>query len=144
MINNNSSNFSLYIHFPWCIKKCFYCDFNSYTINKKHHNFEENYLKKLCIDFDYSFDFLLKYQKTNLISIFFGGGTPSLLSGKLIDQILNYINNRTNSDLYENSKYIEEQIDKINRECPSSDMGVYREPTGIPYKIKDPCRSRSG
>lgn len=94
MINNNSSNFSLYIHFPWCIKKCFYCDFNSYTINKKYHNFEENYLKKLYIDFDYSFDFLLKYQKTNLISIFFGGGTPSLLSGKLINQILNYINKK--------------------------------------------------
>ena len=94
ILNNNSSNFSLYIHFPWCIKKCFYCDFNSYTINKKHNNLEENYLKKLCIDFDNSFDFLLKYQKTNLISIFFGGGTPSLLSGKSIEHILNYINKK--------------------------------------------------
>lgn len=94
ILHNNSSNFSLYIHFPWCIKKCFYCDFNSYTINKKHNNLQENYLKKLCIDFDNSLDFLMKYQKTNLISIFFGGGTPSLLSGKSIEYILNYINKK--------------------------------------------------
>ena len=87
---------SVYIHFPWCIKKCPYCDFNSYANNKKIP--EELYIKKILLDFDLSLEFLLKLNnnKNNkkLVSIFFGGGTPSLLSGQAIFKILNHINKK--------------------------------------------------
>ena len=83
---------SIYIHFPWCVKKCYYCDFNSHAINKKIP--EQLYIEKILADFDVSMEFLLQAQKTKLVSIFFGGGTPSLLSGTSIAKILNYINQK--------------------------------------------------
>lgn len=82
--------FSIYIHFPWCVKKCYYCDFNSHAINKKIP--EQQYIARLLIDFDASLQFLSRSGKTRLTSIFFGGGTPSLLSAKSIATILNHIN----------------------------------------------------
>ena len=81
---------SIYIHFPWCIKKCYYCDFNSYAINKEIT--EQKYIERLLIDFDASYKFAFSANKTKLTSIFFGGGTPSLLSAKAIATILNHIN----------------------------------------------------
>lgn len=93
MLDNAIDNaISIYIHFPWCVKKCYYCDFNSHAINKKIP--EQLYLEKLLADFDASMEFLLNTQKTKLVSIFFGGGTPSLLSGSAIAMILNYINQK--------------------------------------------------
>jgi putative oxygen-independent coproporphyrinogen III oxidase len=82
--------FSIYIHFPWCVKKCPYCDFNSYVNNNKIS--EQKYIEKILLDFDKSLEFLL--NKKILTSIFWGGGTPSLLSGKAILTILNYINKK--------------------------------------------------
>lgn len=82
--------FSIYIHFPWCVKKCPYCDFNSYVNNNKIS--EQKYIEKILLDFDKSLEFLL--NKKILTSIFWGGGTPSLLSGTAIFTILNYINKK--------------------------------------------------
>lgn len=85
---------SLYIHIPWCIKKCPYCDFNSYAIttnNNINNNFaEELYIDKLIQDL--TIDLLHFQEQRSLTSIFIGGGTPSLFSPKSFDTLLNAIN----------------------------------------------------
>ena len=74
---------SLYIHIPWCIRKCPYCDFNSHQANN---NIPENeYVAALRFDLEQ--DAALA-QGRKLTSIFFGGGTPSMLSEKAISQII--------------------------------------------------------
>lgn len=74
---------SLYIHVPWCIRKCPYCDFNSHQANNDIP--EADYVAALRADLQQ--DQVLA-QGRKLTSIFFGGGTPSMLSAKAIGQIL--------------------------------------------------------
>lgn len=74
---------ALYIHVPWCIRKCPYCDFNSHQANNDIP--EVDYINALR--FDLQQDQLLA-QGRKLTSIFFGGGTPSMLSAAAIGQIL--------------------------------------------------------
>jgi putative oxygen-independent coproporphyrinogen III oxidase len=76
---------ALYLHFPWCVRKCPYCDFNSYTLNGELP--EAEYLAALARD--------LREQATApqvsgrpLTSIFMGGGTPSLFSPAAIGRVL--------------------------------------------------------
>jgi len=81
---------SLYIHIPWCVKKCPYCDFNSHE-HKESQNFtdlESKYVDALIKDLEYS---LPKIWGRKIHSIFFGGGTPSLFSGKAIQKILSQV-----------------------------------------------------
>lgn len=85
-----TTQYGIYIHFPWCIKKCLYCDFNSYLQNKKFS--EQLYITKILLDFDSNLELLFQANKKSISSIFFGGGTPSLLSGKAIFKILTHIN----------------------------------------------------
>lgn len=74
---------ALYIHVPWCIRKCPYCDFNSHQANSDIP--EADYVAALR--FDLQQDQTLA-QGRKLTSIFFGGGTPSMLSAHAIGQIL--------------------------------------------------------
>ena len=85
---------ALYIHFPWCIRKCPYCDFNSHEI--KNAIPEEDYLKSLMQDFSQEWE-ALEIQ-TPLQSIFMGGGTPSLFLPKTIERLLNFIFKKTNTN----------------------------------------------
>jgi len=75
---------SLYIHIPWCVKKCPYCDFNSYAAQGIIP--EDAYIEALIQDLKNDLCFV---QGRSLKSIFFGGGTPSLFSpagiGKILD-----------------------------------------------------------
>lgn len=73
---------SLYIHIPWCIKKCPYCDFNSHEAK---HVEEARYVDALISDLDYT---LPKVWGRRISTIFFGGGTPSLFPAASIDAIL--------------------------------------------------------
>jgi putative oxygen-independent coproporphyrinogen III oxidase len=75
---------SLYVHIPWCIKKCPYCDFNSHAI--KAATPETAYINALLIDLTSN----LKLYAINrpIQSIFIGGGTPSLFSPESIDRLL--------------------------------------------------------
>jgi len=75
---------SLYIHIPWCVRKCPYCDFNSHAANGELP--EADYVAALLADLDLD---LPGVQGRELQSIFFGGGTPSLLSARAIVDILN-------------------------------------------------------
>lgn len=66
---------SLYIHIPWCIKKCPYCDFNSHAL--KDALPEKQYIRQLIMDLETQLKFV---QNRPIHSIFIGGGTPSLFS----------------------------------------------------------------
>jgi putative oxygen-independent coproporphyrinogen III oxidase len=66
---------SLYVHFPWCVRKCPYCDFNSYTLHGELD--ERRYVEALERDLEAQ---AVEVRGREVISIFFGGGTPSLFS----------------------------------------------------------------
>jgi putative oxygen-independent coproporphyrinogen III oxidase len=85
---------SLYIHIPWCIQKCPYCDFNSHAV--KEGIPEENYVTALLQDLDENLHSPLADALLNrpLTSIFFGGGTPSLFSPQAIEAILEGVQKR--------------------------------------------------
>lgn len=82
---------SLYIHIPWCVRKCPYCDFNSHA--QRNPIPEEAYVQALLNDLT---EQLPTIWGRRLISIFFGGGTPSLFSPQSIDKILTGVNNVLN------------------------------------------------
>jgi oxygen-independent coproporphyrinogen-3 oxidase len=93
---------SLYIHFPWCEKKCPYCDFNSHQIKdvgsnsgkKKSPGFDEDrYIKALIADLETE---LPRVWGRQVHSIFIGGGTPSLLSANGMNELLSAIRARVN------------------------------------------------
>lgn len=84
---------SLYVHIPWCIKKCPYCDFNSHQIktpNKEQtQGFDEiRYIDALNLDLQ---SVLPKVWGRRIQTIFIGGGTPSLLSSEALDRLLSNI-----------------------------------------------------
>ncbi|WP_347453541.1 radical SAM family heme chaperone HemW [Acinetobacter thermotolerans] len=72
---------SLYIHMPWCVRKCPYCDFNSHAVpdGKLSLDLEQEYLRALVEDFKTQVDFA---QERQIHSVFIGGGTPSLISAQ--------------------------------------------------------------
>lgn len=82
----NPPPLALYIHIPWCVRKCPYCDFNSHE--QKAELPEKAYVDGLIADLE---------QATPLVwgrkvsSVFFGGGTPSLFSAEAIDRILSHV-----------------------------------------------------
>ncbi len=82
---------SLYIHFPWCVKKCPYCDFNSHALNTTLP--EEAYIQALLDDCDQA---LPAIWGRKIHSIFMGGGTPSLFSPKSIAFLLSQLRARFN------------------------------------------------
>lgn len=81
---------SLYIHMPWCVRKCPYCDFNSHAVpdGQLSLELEQEYLRALVEDFKTQVDFA---QGRQIHSVFIGGGTPSLISAPgyqwLFDQL---------------------------------------------------------
>lgn len=80
---------SLYVHIPWCVRKCPYCDFNSHQ-GRGELPFAA-YVDALLADLD--FDLPLVWGRT-VQTVFFGGGTPSLLPGDLIDRFLQRASSR--------------------------------------------------
>jgi len=85
---------SLYIHFPWCEKKCPYCDFNSHQIKDGQQGFDEaRYIQALIADLETE---LPRIWGRQVHSIFIGGGTPSLLSAKGMNELLSAIRARVN------------------------------------------------
>lgn len=74
---------SLYVHFPWCVRKCPYCDFNSYTLQGELA--AEPYVTRLARDIE---ALSSEVAGREVVSIFFGGGTPSLFSPDSIARVL--------------------------------------------------------
>ena len=75
---------SLYIHFPWCVKKCPYCDFNSHEISEQLP--ETAYIEALNTDLEND---LIYVNNRRIKSIFLGGGTPSLFSPEAVRELIN-------------------------------------------------------
>ncbi|QWD95266.1 oxygen-independent coproporphyrinogen III oxidase-like protein [Polynucleobacter sp. MG-Unter2-18] len=85
---------SLYIHFPWCEKKCPYCDFNSHQIKDGNQGFDEaRYIKALIADLETE---LPRIWGRQVHSTFIGGGTPSLLSANGMNELLSAVRARVN------------------------------------------------
>lgn len=79
---------SLYIHLPWCIRKCPYCDFNSHPLGQPLAQSQARmaeYLQALEADLDAALPLV---WGRSVVSIFLGGGTPSLLSAEQVDQLI--------------------------------------------------------
>ncbi len=72
---------SLYVHWPWCVRKCPYCDFNSHESVPQ----EAAYLAALIADLEAA---LPAIWGRSIVSVFIGGGTPSLMSGATVDALL--------------------------------------------------------
>ena len=80
---------ALYIHIPWCVRKCPYCDFNSHAAGPSLP--EEEYVDALLADLDAD---LQHVHGRPLTSIFFGGGTPSLFSDRALGRLLEGVERR--------------------------------------------------
>lgn len=80
---------SLYIHIPWCVQKCPYCDFNSHALKGEvpHDDYVQHLLNDLDADVAYA-------QGREIKTIFIGGGTPSLLSGPAMQALLDGVRAR--------------------------------------------------
>lgn len=80
---------SLYIHTPWCIHKCPYCDFNSHQVSGKipEHRFYTQLLSDLESD-------LKIVEHPGIDSVFIGGGTPSMLSGEFFQDLLTQVKSK--------------------------------------------------
>lgn len=84
---------SLYLHIPWCVQKCPYCDFNSHA--QKGEIPQQQYIDALLDDLDQDIShFQLQNDRRRLHSIFIGGGTPSLIAPEEIGRLLNGIEQR--------------------------------------------------
>ena len=76
---------SLYVHIPWCLRKCPYCDFNSHAHQGGEALPEQRYLDALCADLEAALPLVWGRQ---VHSVFIGGGTPSLFAPASIDRLL--------------------------------------------------------
>jgi oxygen-independent coproporphyrinogen-3 oxidase len=113
---------SLYIHIPWCVRKCPYCDFNSHEGKE---NFSESaYIDTLLTDLEQQ---LASVWGRRLVSVFIGGGTPSLFSPQSIDRLISGLRARmqylanmeitmeANPGTFERDKFSEFRDAGINR-----------------------------
>ncbi len=82
---------SLYIHIPWCVRKCPYCDFNSHALDAPQDLPETAYLDALRADLESQ---LPDVWGRTVHTIFIGGGTPSLLSGAGVERLLSDVRAR--------------------------------------------------
>ncbi len=85
-------NISLYIHIPFCVKKCLYCDFHSYG---GYDRYFEDYVNKLCGEIS---EYSSEMYGMNVRSIFIGGGTPSILPARLTGRIMDAVVSKYNVD----------------------------------------------
>jgi len=82
---------AIYIHFPWCARKCPYCDFNSHELKSALP--ETDYLNALLADLDQE---LPAVWGRSIVSVFLGGGTPSLFSPEAMDKLISALRARLN------------------------------------------------
>lgn len=80
-------NLSLYIHIPFCVQKCKYCDFLSFSACEEDRN---SYIQELKKEMVWKHTWVK--EEYRVISVFFGGGTPSLLHGFQIEELLSVMN----------------------------------------------------
>lgn len=87
---NKKQELGIYIHIPFCAKKCYYCDFVSYPNMKEKQKEYVEALKKEIKSYD--------LQNYNITTIYIGGGTPSYIESKYIVDVLEYIKSKLNAN----------------------------------------------
>ena len=115
----------IYIHIPFCKKRCIYCDFYSSTDNR----LVDKYIDALCIEIESR---LHEIDKNNITTIYIGGGTPSQLSATQLGEIINFIKSKIDFSLIEEFT-IEVNPDDVTydyiKECIT--FGINRVSMGI-------------
>lgn len=91
----NAKKLSIYLHWPFCLSKCPYCDFISIPTQNDDELFEK-YAELLLLDLKNSLE-KIDYN-FQIETIFFGGGTPSLMPAKKIEEILKFLQTKTNAN----------------------------------------------
>ncbi|MEI8365629.1 MAG: radical SAM family heme chaperone HemW [Parachlamydiaceae bacterium] len=123
----NPSDISLYFHIPFCTKKCHYCHFFVLPDRAAYHT---QLIDALCLDID-----LWKHALAGkkLVSIYFGGGTPSLLEPKEISIILSYLNTAIPVDpsMMEITLEVNPETVTVDRMRAFADAGINRVSMGI-------------
>lgn len=125
------SNFGIYVHVPFCTVRCGYCDFNTYTPDElQRADAAETWAESLVKEITYSLEQIEKPQI--LKSIFFGGGTPSLLSPEILKKIFTKVSSEFNlaKDI---EITLEANPDTITKEIVKTwiDLGINRISIGM-------------
>lgn len=111
-----NNDIGIYIHIPFCLQKCFYCDFNSYA-NKQE--LVEQYIYALCSEILKNAEILSQYK---ISTIYIGGGTPSYIDSKYIKQILDTL------FLFVDKEYLKEVTIEVNPNSVTEEkLAVYKE-----------------
>ena len=122
-----SNSLSIYVHWPFCQSKCPYCDFNSHV--RKEPIDQDKFLEAYKRELDYISN-VTNYSSVR--SIFFGGGTPSLMSAQTVDEILNSISQKWSLDQdVEISLEANPSSVEIDRFQAYRDAGVNRISIGV-------------
>jgi putative oxygen-independent coproporphyrinogen III oxidase len=88
-VNAASDSIALYVHMPWCVRKCPYCDFNSHQLKSAQP--DSSYIDALLRDFELE---LPRIGRRRIDSVFFGGGTPSLFQPEQFSSLLSELRQR--------------------------------------------------
>lgn len=111
-----NNDIGIYIHIPFCLQKCFYCDFNSYA-NKQE--LVEKYTFALCNEILKNAEILSQYK---ISTIYIGGGTPSYIDSKYIKQILDTL------FLFVDKEYLKEVTIEVNPNSVTEEkLKVYKD-----------------
>lgn len=111
-----NNDIGIYIHIPFCLQKCFYCDFNSYA-NKQE--LVEKYTFALCNEILKNAEILSQYK---ISTIYMGGGTPSYIDSKYIKQILDTL------FLFVDKEYLKEVTIEVNPNSVTEEkLKVYKD-----------------
>ncbi len=125
------SEIGIYIHVPFCVTRCGYCDFNTYTPGElAQADSTESWMNSLLTEIDLSMSHLADKPLVN--SIFLGGGTPSLLGAKIIKNIFNKL--KVNFEFSKNIEItIEANPDTVNEDIAQTwlDVGINRVSLGM-------------
>ncbi len=115
---------ALYIHYPWCVKKCPYCDFNSHEKSSS-----KGYIEALLKDLDQDLDYI---QNRKIHSIFIGGGTPSLISEQDLSNLFTELKQRLSfEDNIEVTLETNPGVFEVEKFKAFKDIGVNRLSIGV-------------
>ncbi len=118
---------SLYLHIPFCDKKCYYCDFKSFA--KTSEKLREDYVAALCQEIE---NYSSLAEGKEVVTIYFGGGTPSVLSPERFEKIvLGIKDNYVLSDELEFTVEVNPESVSLEKVLSYKDMGVNRISIGL-------------
>ena len=121
MENHNSKG--IYIHIPFCLSKCKYCDFFSIPCDfssnssNKNNSFFDDYIESLCNEISYRCTNLENEKKCFIDTIYIGGGTPSLLSAENLEKFIQFLKNSRFLEISEDCEIsVEVNPDDVNQQ----------------------------